>query len=143
MKKYFAAYLSIAIVMVVLDFIWLAIIAEPIYKSGIGHLMASKPNLLFAGLFYMVYVLGLIMFSIKPYASNPGLRKTTVTAATFGFFVYASYDLTNLALLKNWPLNLALIDIAWGVFISSVSATVGKFVLDRFAKTRYFRTMFF
>ncbi|HYN55285.1 MAG TPA: DUF2177 family protein [Methylotenera sp.] len=138
MKKYFAAYLSIAIVMVVLDFIWLAIIAKPIYQSGIGHLMAPEPNLLFAGLFYMVYVLALIIFSIKPYASSPGLRKTTIAAAIFGFFVYASYDLTNLAVLKNWPINLALIGLAWGIFISSISATIGKFVLDRFAKIRYF-----
>ncbi len=143
MKKYFAAYVAIALVMVVLDFIWLTVIAEPIYQRGIGHLMASQPNLIYAALFYMVYVLGLVIFSIKPYASNPGLRKTTIAAATFGFFVYASYDLTNLALLKNWPINLAVIDIVWGVFISSISATTGKFVLNRFSKTRYFRTMFF
>lgn len=138
MKKYFAAYISIAIVMVVLDFIWLAIIAKPLYQNGIGHLMAPEPNLLFAALFYMVYVLALIIFSIKPYASSPGLRKTTFSAAMFGFFVYASYDLTNLAVLKGWPVHLALIDLIWGVFISCIAATVGKFILDRFAKIRYF-----
>ena len=138
MKKYFAAYISIAIVMVVLDFIWLAIIAKPLYQSGIGHLMAPEPNLVFTVLFYLIYVLALIIFSIKPYASNPGLRKTTFAAAVFGFFVYAAYDLNNLAVLKDWPVDLALIDILWGVFISSISATVGKFVLDRFAKIRYF-----
>lgn len=143
MKKYLVAYFSIAVVMIVLDFFWLAVVAQPIYQQGIGHLMAAQPNLLFAALFYIIYVLGLMVFTINPYASKPGVGKTAHTAALFGFFVYAAYDLTNLALLKSWPINLAAIDIVWGVFISTISATIGKFILDRFAKTRYFNTRIF
>lgn len=138
MKRYLAAFLTIAIVMVALDFIWLGTVAEPIYHRGIGHLMATEPNLLFAALFYVVYVFGLIVFTLAPYAFKKGLRKTAFRAALFGFFVYASYDLTNLALLKNWPVNLAAIDITWGIFISCISATIGKWMLDRLTKTRYF-----
>lgn len=138
MKRYLAAFFTIIVVMIALDFVWLGIIAEPLYKHGIGHLMAEQPNLLFAGLFYLVYVLGLIFFAIKPYAAKKGVYKTALSAASFGFFVYASYDLTNLALLKNWPVNLAVIDVAWGIFISSFSAALGKFVLDKLTVTRYF-----
>ena len=64
-------------------------------------------------------------------------------AALFGFTVYASYDLTNLALLKNWPISLAVIDIVWVVFISCISAAIGKFVLDRLTKSRHFSTRYF
>ena len=138
MKRYLAAFISMAIVMIALDFIWLGTIAQPLYQQGVGHLMAAQPNLLYAGLFYLVYVLGLIIFTIAPFAFKKGLRRTAFRAMLFGFFVYASYDLTNLALLKNWPLDLALIDISWGIFISCISASVGKFVLDKLTKTRYF-----
>ena len=138
MKRYLAAFISMAIVMIALDFIWLGTIAQPLYQHGVGHLMAAEPNLLYAGLFYLVYVLGLIIFTIAPFAFKKGLRRTAFRAMLFGFFVYASYDLTNLALLKNWPLDLALIDISWGIFISCISASVGKFVLDKLTKTRYF-----
>ena len=138
MKRYLATFLTIIIVMIALDFVWLGVIAQPLYQNGIGHLMAKEPNLLFAGLFYLVYVIGLIFFTIKPYGANKGVYKTMLSAAFFGFFVYASYDLTNLALLKNWPLKLAVIDIAWGVFISGFSAALGKYVLDKLTVTRYF-----
>lgn len=138
MKRYLATFLTIMIVMIAMDFVWLGVIAQPMYQHGIGHLMAKQPDLLFAGLFYLVYVTGLIFFTIKPYAAKKGVYKTTLSAALFGFFVYASYDLTNLALLINWPLKLAVIDIAWGVFISSLCATLGKFVLDKLTITRYF-----
>ena len=138
MKRYLAAFLTIIIVMIALDFVWLGVVAQPMYQQGIGHLMATQPNLLFAGLFYLVYVIGLIFFTIKPYASRKGVYKTALSSAFFGFFVYASYDLTNLALLKHWPVNLAIIDVAWGVFISGFSATLGKYVLDKLTVTRYF-----
>lgn len=143
MKKYFKSFVSITVVMIVLDFIWLGVVAQPIYQRGIGHLMAAQPNIGFAALFYIVYVIGLIVFTIAPYSSKLGLRKTVPRSALFGFFVYASYDLTNLALLKNWPITLAIIDIAWGILISCISAIVGKLVLDRSTKNRYFQTRYF
>lgn len=131
MLKFLPAYLTIIVVMFVLDIIWLSVIAQPVYQQGIGHLMAAKPNLLFAGLFYIVYVSGLMWFALMPNRHHKGLKNTFVAAATFGFFVYASYDLTNLALLKDWPLSLSLIDITWGTLLSGVSASVGKWVFNR------------
>lgn len=143
MKKYFATFIAIAIVMILLDFIWLGTVAQHMYERGIGHLMAAKPNLGFAALFYVVYTLGLIVFTLVPYVAKQGIRMTALKAGLFGFFVYASYDLTNLALLKDWPLNLALVDIAWGILISIISASAGKLLLDRLTKSRYFKTRYF
>lgn len=119
------------LVMVVLDIIWLSVVAKPIYQQGIGHLMASQPNLVFAVLFYMVFVLGIMWLAILPNLKVSGFKTTFTQAAIFGFFVYASYDLTNLALLRNWPLSLSIIDITWGTFVTGVSALAGKYVLKR------------
>lgn len=130
--KFLSAYLTIIAVMFVLDLIWLSVLAKPLYQNGIGHLMASQPNLVFAALFYLVYALGLMRFAVIPNIAIPGFKSTFFAAATFGFFVYASYDLTNLALLKDWPLPLSLIDITWGTLLSGISAAIGKLELNRY-----------
>ena len=132
MFKFLPAYISTMFVMFVLDIIWLSMLAKPMYQQGIGHLMAAQPNLLFAALFYVVFVLGLMWFAVVPNRHDKGLKSTFIAAAIFGFFVYASYDLTNLALLKDWPLRLSLIDITWGTLLSGVSASIGKLVFSRF-----------
>lgn len=131
MLKFLPAYLTIIVVMFVLDIIWLSMIAQPVYQQGIGHLMADEPNFLFAGMFYLVYVAGLIWFALMPNRHHRGLKNTFFTAAAFGFFVYASYDLTNLALLKDWSLSLSVIDVTWGTILSGVSAAFGKWVFNR------------
>ena len=131
MKKYVIVYLAMIVIMIVLDFMWLSIFARPLYQHGIGHLMAEQPNLVFAVLFYAVYVSGLIVYALKPHASICNVGKTVWSAAMYGFFIYASYELTNLALLKNWPISLALIDFAWGVLISCFTALIGKVLLNK------------
>lgn len=131
MLKFLPAYLTIIVVMFVLDIIWLSMIAQPLYQQGIGHLMADEPNFLFAGMFYLVYAAGLIWFALMPNRHHRGLKNTFATAAAFGFFVYASYDLTNLALLKDWSLSLSVIDVTWGTLLSGVSAAFGKWVFNR------------
>ncbi|MDI1298530.1 DUF2177 family protein [Methylotenera sp.] len=136
MIKLLPAYITIIVVMFVLDLVWLSMLAEPLYQAGIGHLMAAKPNLMFAGLFYLVYALGLMRFAILPNIAARGIKNTFVAAAVFGFFIYASYDLTNLALLKDWPLRLSVIDIAWGTLLSGVSASVGKLVFNKMSKSK-------
>ena len=132
MIKYLAAYGVTAVVLVALDLLWLGVIALPFYQQGIGHLMAAQPNVPFVMLFYAVFVLGLTGFAVAPQAAGLGWRKTMGRAALFGFFTYATYDLTNLATLKNWPIGLSLLDISWGVLVSSLSAAAGKAVLNRY-----------
>ncbi len=133
MNKYLSAYLATAVVMIALDMLWLGVIAKPLYQQGLGHLMAERPNLVAAAAFYVLYTFGLLLFSIVPNAVDAGWLKTTTTAAMFGLIAYATYDLSNLATLKDWPVMLSLIDMAWGATISAVSATAGRIAWDRFA----------
>ena len=132
MAKFFAIYVAIFLIMLVIDMLWLGVIAKPLYQQGIGHLMAAKPNLVAAGLFYVIFPIGLMFFAVIPDGVSPEWKRVLINAAVFGFFAYATYDLTNLAIMKNWPIGLSLIDVAWGTFASTVSAAAGKLVLDRF-----------
>lgn len=135
MTKYLVAYGATLAVMVALDLLWLGLIAKPIYQQGIGHLMAESPKIGVAVLFYALYAAGLVYFAIAAHPPGDAWGKTLLSAALFGFFAYATYDLTNLATLKGWPVGMSLIDIAWGITVSTVSAAAGKFALDRFLAT--------
>ncbi len=134
MAKFLPAYFITMVTMFVLDLIWLSMLAKPLYQQGIGHLMAGEPKLIYAGIFYVVYVFGLMRYAIVPNIALKGIKATFIAAATFAFFVYASYDFTNLALLKDWPLPLSIIDIVWGMLLSGVSASAGKRMFDRFSR---------
>ena len=133
MTRYLAAYASTLFVMLVVDLVWLGILARPLYQRGIGHLMAEQASLPFAGLFYLMYTLGIVLLGIVPNASTPGVKAVFFAGAALGLFAYATYDLTNLAVLRGWPVWLAIIDMAWGTLITAVSAAAGKFAYDRFA----------
>lgn len=133
MQKILTAYAATAITMVALDLLWLGLIAKPLYQQGIGHLMADKPDLAVALLFYALFAAGLTWFAVLPGAAPVGWGRALGSAALFGFFCYATYDLTNLATLKAWPWRLSLLDVAWGSAVSALSAAAGKLVLDRLA----------
>ena len=140
MSKYVVTYLATFITMVLIDLVWLGVVAKPVYQQGIGHLMADQPNITAAVLFYLLYPIGIVLFVIAPYvafglspdAATASWIKTFTIGALFGFFAYATYDLTNLATLKGWPVSLAALDIAWGSLVTGVSALAGKAVFDRF-----------
>jgi uncharacterized membrane protein len=130
MNKYVAAYAGTALVMVALDMLWLGVLAKPMYQQGIGHLMADRPNIGIAVLFYLLYALGVMIFAVSPQQGGADWTTTLMTGALFGFFAYATYDLTNLATLRDWPVHLSLIDMGWGTAISTASAAGGKAALD-------------
>ena len=122
--------------MFIVDLIWLSQIAQPLYQAGIGHLMAAEPKLGFAALFYLVFVFGLLWFAVRPNTQTKSMKSAFVAGALFGFFIYASYDLTNLALLKDWPLKLSIIDITWGTLLSGTCAAVAKFIYGKTTKVK-------
>ena len=130
MTKYFAAYAATAVVMIAIDLVWLGVIAKPLYRDGIGHLMSDSPNLAAALLFYLMFPVGLMIFAVAPNATSSEWMSTLVAGALFGLFTYATYDLTNLATLKGWPIGLAVLDVAWGTFVSSVSALAGRWAMN-------------
>jgi uncharacterized membrane protein len=134
MNKLLAAYLACALVMIALDALWIGALAKSLYQQGIGHLMSESPRLGVALLFYVVYAAGLVFFVVTQ-AQDEAWSATLLRAALFGAVAYATYDLSNLATLKDWPLSLSLIDIAWGAFASAVAATAGKAALNWMAKS--------
>jgi uncharacterized membrane protein len=127
LKDTLIAYVAALLALVALDALWLGLIAKPLYQQGIGHLMADQPRLWAAALFYLLFPVGLMIFSLQPAAQPERSWAVVLTsAALFGFFTYATYDLSNLATLKNWPASLAAIDIAWGCLIAMASAAAAK-----------------
>jgi uncharacterized membrane protein len=134
MNKYLAGYLAAVSVFVALDMLWLGLIAKAMYQQAIGHLMAEQPRLLAAFAFYVLYAAGLMIFAVMPLAEDPALGRTMLMGALFGFFAYATYDLSNLATLKNWPVGLTMVDMAWGTLLSAAAAAAGKAALTGAAK---------
>jgi uncharacterized membrane protein len=126
-----AVYIATLIVFTGVDLIWLGFIAHGYYRSQIGHLIADPMNLPAGIAFYLVYTVGLVIFAVQPAIASGGVPKALMLGATFGFFCYATYDLTNLATLKNWSLPLSLVDMAWGAVLSGIAAAAGAWVAGR------------
>jgi uncharacterized membrane protein len=126
--KYLQIYGGTAAVMLVLDMVWLGFIARSWYQQGIGHLMAEQPNLAIAAMFYLLFPLGLMIFAVLPTGIEQSWMKAAMMGALFGFFAYATYDLTNLATLRGWPLSLSVVDVLWGSLVSGLAAGAGKAV---------------
>lgn len=131
MMKYAGVYLAIFLTMFVVDMIWLGVIAKSTYADAMGPLLSPNPNLWAAAAFYLLFPVGLLIFAVLPQTGSPVL-KAALMGALFGFFAYSTYDLTNLAVVKGWPLGLTFIDIAWGTLASGIAATAGKLTLDYF-----------
>ena len=129
MIKYAGVYLAIFLTMFLIDMIWLRVIAVTWYQEGMGEHLAGSPNLAAAAAFYLLFPMGLMIFSILP-VESASVMKVAITGALFGFFAYATYDLTAMAVLKNWPVGLSILDMAWGTLVSGVASLSGKFALD-------------
>jgi uncharacterized membrane protein len=128
--KLLLPYLAIVVTMMVLDLLWIGVLARPLYNRGIGHLMAEHPNFVAAAAFYLLFAVGLMAFVVLPRARGDW-PMAAAWGALFGFMAYMTYDLTNLATLRAWPLALSLIDTAWGCLATGLASTVGKLVADR------------
>ena len=131
MLKYLAVYFVFLLSLVIIDLIWLLGLAKNLYRDDMGSLMASEPRLL-AGLgFYLLYALGASIFVILPALSKQSWIYAAQYGALFGFFCYMTYDLTNLAVIRGFPMRLAFIDIAWGSAVTALSATIAYWVGSR------------
>ena len=133
MRKFMIAYIAAFIAMLLLDGVWLGLVAMPVYKQGIGHLMASVPIIPVALLFYFGYPLGLTHFAVLP---SFNVARAARQGALFGLFAYGTYDLTNWSTMKDWPAQIALMDMAWGALASAVASFVAAQVLRRFGSGR-------
>ncbi|HEU0160997.1 MAG TPA: DUF2177 family protein [Rhizomicrobium sp.] len=123
MRDIIIAYAVAAVVMGVLDFAWLSQTSGPLYHRALGEVMAQDVNWPAAISFYLIYIVGVLAFAVMPALETGDWRTALVRGAMFGFFAYATYDLTNLATLKVWSLRISLIDMAWGSFITAATAS--------------------
>ncbi len=128
MLKYILLYLSLIPVFFLIDFLWLGTLAQKFYQDQIGHLLAKSFNIPAAVVFYLMFIIGIIIFAVLPALQNGRWQTALLWGALFGFFTYATYDLTNLATLRDWPLTVVLVDIAWGTFLCASVATIGFFI---------------
>lgn len=119
MKTFFALYGIATAVFVAIDMVWLTVVAKDFYKQQLGKLLAEKASLAPAVLFYLIFLVGLVVFVIKPGIDAP-ISTTMWRAALFGLVTYATYDLTNQATLKNWPQIITIVDLIWGVMLSTM-----------------------
>jgi uncharacterized membrane protein len=110
----FSHYLLVLVVFLVVDLLWLGVIAKNFYNRELGPLRAESTNWWAAGAFYLLYNLGLLLFAVSPAAARGSLGMALGHGALYGFFTYMTYDLTNLATLEDWPWRMSLVDIIWG-----------------------------
>lgn len=122
--RWLAIYGLVLLTFLVMDGVWLGIVASDMYRRSIGHLMSPQIRWGAAAVFYLLYVAGLLVLVVLPNTSTPLLR-VALLGALFGLVAYATYDLTNLATLQGWPVAVTLADLAWGAVVTGLTATAG------------------
>lgn len=129
---YIVAYLASLGLFFAADMVWLGTMASRIYRPTLGDIALSGVNLAPAIAFYVLYPIGLVFFAILPALKEGGIYAAILYGALFGFFTYATYDLTNQATLRNWTLQLSAIDMAWGTVLAAGAATAGFLAAAKF-----------
>jgi len=126
-KQFFVALGSF----LVIDGLWLTVVAKNFYSKHLGFLMAKTPNLWAAGLFYLIYIFAMVVLIVSPGLEKGSFWSTVFSGALFGFCCYATYDLTNLATLQNWPLIITVVDLIWGTVLSASIAAISFLVFHK------------
>lgn len=128
----FITFLVAFAVFMVIDLIWLGVIAAPFYRNQIGFLMAKNVNWVAAVLFYIIFIAAMVVFVIQPAIVNQSLMSAVLMGALFGLVTYATYDLTNLATLEGWPITLVIVDIIWGMSLSVLVSAITYLLVNAF-----------
>jgi uncharacterized membrane protein len=129
--KVLIQYLIVLVVFFAVDLVWLGVIAKDLYAKHLGHLMAKSVNWPAALIFYLIFILGLLVFVIQPALADGSLIKALGMAALFGLVTYATYDLTNLATLRDWPILITVIDLTWGTALSTLVTLISVLILKQ------------
>jgi uncharacterized membrane protein len=126
-------YLVTLFVFFAIDMVWLGLIAKTFYQSQIGYLMKATPNWTAAIIFYLLFIVGLVVFVVAPSLAKQSWSQALLLGALFGLICYATYDLTNLATIKNWPILVTVVDLIWGTVLSASVSYISYNVI-RFLK---------
>jgi uncharacterized membrane protein len=125
MPPFAIAYLASAATMLVLDIVWLTQAVPRLYRPQLGGLLADQPNFTVAAIFYLIYVVGIVVFVVLPAVESGSWPNALGLGALLGLIAYGTYDFTNLATLRGWPVMLSLIDVTWGIVLTAASALAG------------------
>ncbi|MCU0581715.1 MAG: DUF2177 family protein [Syntrophales bacterium] len=128
MMKLVYIYLLTVPVFFAIDMLWLGVVAKGFYRDNLGHLLRPDVNWAAALIFYLLYIAGILVFATLPALEKHSLRQAIIMGALFGYFCYATYDLTNLATLKDWPVKVVVVDILWGMVLTASVAAASFFI---------------
>ena len=119
------AYVCTLIVFLAVDSLWLGLVARGFYASQLGGLMRDNIAFWAAGGFYLAYVAGIVLLAVMPALAEGSWVRAAVNGTVLGLVAYGTYDMTNLATLKGWPVTVSIVDMGWGAILTSMSAIVG------------------
>lgn len=131
MKTFFLLYLIAFIVFFFFDILWLSLFAKNFYGQQIGFLMSSRINWVAAILFYLIFNAGLVFFVLLPAMSNGSWVYALILGAFFGLVTYSTYDLTNLATVKGWPVIVTVVDLVWGAFLCGIVSLITFYIANK------------
>ena len=132
MKTFAIAYAGAFLTPLMLKAIVLGSMTTSFYRPGLGDLMAPNPNFWVAALFYIFYTVAVVILATNPASASQSLTTAIGLGAVLGFAAYGTYDFTNLATLRNWPVAITVVDLMWGTFLTAASATGGYLALKQF-----------
>lgn len=132
MTTYAVAYIATLVVFLAADMLWLGTMVDRIYRPALGDILSASVNFPPALVFYLVYPIGLVIFAVMPGLRSGSVATAAMYGALFGFFTYATYDLSNYATLRNWTLQVTMVDIAWGTLLGAIAAAAGCLAAARF-----------
>jgi uncharacterized membrane protein len=125
-------YVITAIFFFAIDILWLGVIAKKFYNRHLARFFRERVNWTAASIFYCLYILGIMIFATLPGIRSASLAHTTILGVLYGLFTYATYDLTNLATLKDWPVKIVVVDILWGMVLCGLVSAGGFLIATRF-----------
>lgn len=118
-------------VFLAIDSVWLLFLAKKFYSEQLGYLMAISPNLIAALIFYLLFTAGLVFFVIHPALASESGRYALLAGLFFGLVTYGTYDLTNQATIRDWPVLITVVDLCWGSFVTGATAWISFNIISR------------
>ena len=131
-KLLIISFIFVSIIFLIIDVIWLSITVKSLYRPALGNLLQDKPVMWAAVLFYIIYMVGLALIILKPALANGSILQALWTGVVFGVVAYGTYNLTNMATVKNWSASIVWIDMLWGGFLTGFSSAVGIYLTKAF-----------
>lgn len=131
MLFYIIAYVASTVVFLAADALWLGVVAKDFYAQQLGHLMRPDINMGIAAMFYLFYTVGIVVFAIRPAYAAQNVWHALGYGALFGLLAYGTYDITNMATLKDWPIKMSIVDMAWGTALTGFTALAGYIITQK------------